>query len=319
MQGFPFCCGRTGIIFWLRLAVLPILLTACYNGRQEKQSGKDQSAAEKPTTPDTFRISQVTVPYNTAYSALLEDLDKTDLKNIDRALTIFTNNKADSISRDSMLISFNEFMASVLHEYYDRKLLGKRELIDHFKNKEDSVARNLIASLASHGINLLFRDGDFYLEPNIPFIYKHLDGTLTAGSRSYLQTKINIAKGLLTDKNQPVSPPDSLACQVIAWEDFMMKYPGYLLKDEIQAQYIDVLSAYLSGLEQLPLFDPGTKMLEPKFQASYLRYLGEYPDRESTKIVKKFYDLLAVKGFKYDEELDSLLSEVNFFPTPNPQ
>jgi hypothetical protein len=60
-------------------------------------------------------------------------------------------------------------------------------------------------------------------------------------------------------------------------------------------------------------------MLDPNYQSSYLRYIEDYPNRESTKIVKKYYDLLASKGFKYSEGLDSILSEVNFNPTQNSQ
>ena len=318
MPTTPFCFRMAGKACLLHMIVLPILLTACFFGGQEKQSDKNKSAAEKTTVMDTFRLSQMTVPNNAAYNAVLEEFDKSDLQNIDRALIIFANNKADSLARDSMLISFNEFMASVMQEYYDRKLLGNRELGDHFRNKEDrSEAQKLTISLAKHGINILFRDGEFYLEPDLSFIYKHLDNVLTAGSRNYLKTKVNIANGFINGDNQPVSPPDSLARQVIAWEDFMLKYPGYLMKDEIQTQYVLVLTIYLSGNEQFPQYDPTTKMLDPKYQSSYLRYIEEYPNRESTKIVKKYYDLLTSKGFKYSEGLDSILSEVNFNPTQN--
>jgi hypothetical protein len=320
MPATPFCFRIAGKGFLLQLTVLPILLTACSFGGQEKQSGKNRSAAEKTTVMDTFRLSQLTVPNNTAYNAVLENFDKSDLQNIDCALIIFSNSRADSLARDSMLISFNEFMASVMQEYYDRKLLGNRELGDRFRNKEDrSEAQKLTISLAKHGINILFRDGEFYLEPDQSFIYKHLESVLTAGSRNYLKTKVNIANGFINGDNQPVSPPDSLARQVIVWEDFMLKYPEYLMKDEIQTQYVNALAVYLSGNEQFPPYDPNTKMLDPKYQSSYLRYIEEYPNRESTKIVKKYYDLLASKGFKYSEGLDSILSEVNFNPTQNPQ
>jgi hypothetical protein len=60
-------------------------------------------------------------------------------------------------------------------------------------------------------------------------------------------------------------------------------------------------------------------MLNPLYQASYIHFIESYPGRESTKIVAKFYELLTAKGYKYDEELDNFLSEVNFIPSHNPQ
>ena len=320
MPSIPFCTRKTACRLLLCLSVFPFLLTACFSGQPEKKSAKEKSSAEKTNTLDAFSLSQLTVPTNAAYDAVLDDFDRSDLQNINRALTVFSNNKADSLSRDSMLISFNEFMTSAMQGYYDNKLMGNKSLIEQFGNKEDqSAAQKLISSLASHGISLSFRDGDFYLEPDLAFVYSHLDGVLTNSSRNYLQIKINIVKGFNAENNQAISPPDSLAHQIVAWEEFLLTNPGYLLKDEIQAQYVDVLAAYLSGMEQLPLFDPNTKILEPKYQSSYLHYIEDHPNLGSTKIVKKFYDLLASKEFKYDEELDSFLSEVNFIPTQNPQ
>lgn len=295
--------------------LLPLLLSACFSGQSGREKNPDNS-----NSYDTVRLTQLAVPNNDAYCAILDDLDRNNLQNIDKALLLFANNKADSLGRDSMLVAFNEFMNSVMQEYYAARLIGNRKLMDQFENKEDQAeSKKLILSLAEHGINLSYREGDFYLEPNLVFVSNHLKGALTAGSKDYLKTKISLSTGGYIEKSEKLSPPDSLAHQIVAWEEFLQKNPNYMLKDEIQAQYIDVLAAYLSGLEQLPLFDANTKMLEPTFQASYIRYIEEYPDRESTKTVKKFYDLLASKGFKYDESLDSFLSEVNFIPTQNPQ
>ena len=304
---------------FLFLITLPLLAASCFSGKQDKQKTDDKPES-KSIAMDTFRLSQITVPSNAAYSSLLEDFDRSDLQNIDRALTVFANNKADSLSRDSMLISFNEYLTAVMQEYYSGKLLGNRQLMDHFESKEDPAeAQKLIATLGAHGIKITYREGDFYLEPDLAFVYNHLEGALTTGSRNYLQTKISLSKVFLGDNNQPVSPPDSLAHQVLAWEDFMVNNPEYLSKDDIQAQYIDVFTTYLSGSEQLPQFDPNTKMLEHAFQQSYIQYIEKNPNRESTKIVKKFYDLLASKGFKYEESLDSFLPEVNFIPNQNPK
>ncbi|MCX6219770.1 MAG: hypothetical protein NTZ69_02130 [Bacteroidia bacterium] len=304
---------------FLFLITLPLLAASCFSGKQDKLKTDDKSAAKSVTT-DTFRLSQLTVPSNAAYSSVLDDFDRSDLQNINRALAVFANNKADSLSRDSMLISFNEYMTAVMQEYYSGKLLGNRQLMDHFESKEDPVeAQKLIATLAAHGILITYREGDFYLEPNLAFVFNHLEGALTTGSRNYLQTKISLSKVLLDDNNLPVSPADSIARQIIAWEDFMVNNPEYVSKDEIQAQYIDAFTTYLSGTEQFPLFDPNTKMLQHVYQNSYLQYLEKYPNRESTKIVKKFYDLLASKGFKYEESLDSFLPEVNFIPNQNPK
>jgi hypothetical protein len=318
-QGIPLIFSYTYFRLFVCMVAVPFLLTGCFLKQPDKKP-TGESTPTKSEVMNTFRLTQITVPSNIAYNSILEDLDRNDLQNIDRALTIFTNNKADSLSRDSMLISFNEFMATVMQEYYSSKLLGNRKLMDQFENKEDHKdAQKLISLLASHGIQITYREGDFYLEPDLKFVLHHLNGVLTTGGQSYLQTKINLAKGFYIGNNQPVSPPDSLAFQVLVWEDFMLKNPEFVAKDEILTQYIDVLTTYLSGMEQLPLFTTNTRMLEPAYQNSYLQYIENYPKRESTNTIKRFYELLASKGFKYDESFDSFLSGINFTTPQNPQ
>ena len=313
-------CTTGGIIRrWISFLLLPFLLSACFSGPAGKQSAREKQAA-KTNAPDAFRLSQITVPDNATYNSVLDQLDRSDLQNIDHAITIYSNNKADSLSRDSMLITLNEFMNGVMQEYYAGKLTGNRKLMDQFENRDDhSEASKLTTSLASHGIKITYRDNDFYLEPDLAFVTGRLEKVLTTASRSYLQIKINLSNGNSDAKNQRLTPVDSLAHQIITWEDFILRYPNYVLKDEISAQYTDVLAAYLSGIESLPLFDADTKMLNPVYQASYLHFIENYPNRESARQVKKFYDLLVTKGFKYDDELDSFLSQVNFSPLNPPQ
>jgi hypothetical protein len=313
MQPGILCLTRKTVV-GLFLSLMLISVSSCFSGSKDKQSAKEKSTTENPDSRDTARLLQMAVPGNTEYSALLEDLDKGNLQNIDLALKIFSNSRADSLSRDSMLVSLNEFMTSVMQEYYDNKLLANKELTEHFRTKDDQAeAQKLTASLSSYGIQLNFREGEFYLEPNLGFVSERLGNVLTVASRDYLSTRIKL------DRNQERSIPDSIANHVVTWEDFLTKYPGYVMRDEIRSQYLDALTAYLSGVEQFPLFDPDTKILESKYQSSYLQYMESYPNRESAKIVGKFYELLTRKGFKYDEAMDSFLSEQNLIPETKPE
>ena len=320
MQGIRFRNSKIIQALFLLLTVSSVLLTSCSTGQQEKKANRGKLSGGVIAGIDSVRLLQFKVQDNASFSSVLEDLDKKDLQNINRAITLFSNTVADSTSRDSMLITFNEYMISAIQGYYDTKIFGNQELNDLFRTKEDQPeAQKLVQMLEYHGINLFFRDGDLYLEPDQNFIYSRLHGVLSRSGDTYLKTKITLSRGFSEANMQPVSPPDSLARQIIAWEDFIRQHPGFLLTDEIQIQYIDAFTTYLSGNDQSLLFDQSTKMLNPLYQASYIHFIECYPGRESTKIVAKFYELLTAKGYKYDEELDNFLSEVNFIPSQNSQ
>lgn len=305
----PLNRGFIGLIFPVA-AISLFLLSSCFPGQSNKNS------AGITTGIDSVRLSHFKVPDNVTFSTVLEDLDKRDPQNIDKAITLFSNTIADSLSRDSMLVSLNEYMTAVMQNYFEAKIMGDHELTELFRNgEEQEEAQKRVRMLASHGIRLAFRDGEFYLEPDLEFIYGRLKDVISAGSTDYLLTKISLGKTMKNEHDKPVSVPDSLARHIVAWEDFMDRNPGFLLTDDIQILYMDAFSTYLSGTDQAPLFDPSTKLLNPSYQASYLRYLETNPGRESTKIISSFYDLLTSKEYKYDEAVDTFLTEINFIPS----
>jgi hypothetical protein len=137
---------------------------------------------------------------------------------------------------------------------------------------------------------------------------------LTTAGKRYLNIKIDTEKTLSSGEDQSAKIAETLAQQIIDWENFNRDFPGFVASGEIQAQYLDLLTTYLSGTEQFPLFDPSTNLVNENFKLSYQSYLQKNPDSESGKIIGKFYKILADKGFKYSEELDAYLSEINLTP-----
>lgn len=265
---------------------------------------------------DTLKLQSLRVTANTAYTAILDDLDRNDPASIDKAVRLFANTRADSVSRDSMLLTLNEFMISVAQAYYDAKILGNQKLAELFSNKEDQTeAAKVTGYLASHGISLAFRQGEFYLEPDDQFVLSQLKKVLTAGSRDWLVTKTSLLHDDAGGTSRVRSVPDSLAFRITVWEDFLKRNPDYLMNEAIRAEYTGLLSAYLTGTEDLPLFDPDTRFLQVPYKESYLRFLRDNPQRESAGIVKKFYNLLEKNGFKYNEAMDTFLSDVNLIPS----
>ncbi|MCE1197533.1 MAG: hypothetical protein LWW85_01070 [Marinilabiliales bacterium] len=291
-----------------------VLFASCQSGANHANNGKGdhpKGGSEK--------LSNVKVTTGAQYGMILEDLDREELDNITRAMELFRNGRVDSLGRDTMFIAFNELLTNSMQSYYEKKLMGNRALMDKFESKENNEeATKLTAKLATYGISLTYREGEFYMEPSMEFLYEKLGDRLTEASKNYLQTKIGLTQELTAEGTTP-SAPDSLAREIFAWEDYMVRYPDYILKDEILAEYTDAMAAYLSGLENLPLFDPDTKELNAQFRESYLKYLKDHPGSSSSQTVKKFYDLLASKGFKYDESIDTFVSEINFNPISSPQ
>jgi hypothetical protein len=93
-----------------------------------KGSAKDTNQKEqKQQFADPGEIARLKISSADEYNQVLEMLNKKDLKSIDLAIKLFRNSAADSLSRDSMLVAFNDFLSVMAGTYLENSdsLQGK--------------------------------------------------------------------------------------------------------------------------------------------------------------------------------------------------
>src|SRR5690349_13283645 len=133
-----------------------------------KSSGKDNNQKDQEREfANPEKLANLKIKSADEYNQLLDVLEKKDLESIDLAIKLFKNSKADSLSRDSMLVVFNDFLSVMAGTYLENSdsLQGKSG-IDISKE----ATAQLKERLSGYGMMLTTSEGDFYLEPDNDYL-----------------------------------------------------------------------------------------------------------------------------------------------------
>jgi hypothetical protein len=273
----------------------------------QKGSGKDTNQKDQEQEfADPGKIANLKIGNAGEYSQILEMLNKKDLKSIDLAIKIFRNAKADSLSRDSMLVAFNDFLSVMAGTYLENNdsLQGKSGI-----DISEAVTRQMKERLSGYGMMLTTSEGDFYLEPDNDYLIQNFSDKISPAYNEFLQITASDQKEKFADDSSILIPIDSLAKRITVWEDFMEKYPSFVSIGKAQDYYSQYLETYLSGTDNSKAFDIKSNKLKDDLKKSFEGYIAESPGRKSAAIVKDYYDLLKSSGFLYSEKVDAFILE----------
>lgn len=119
-----------------------------------------------------------------------------------------------------------------------------------------------------------------------------------------------------------IIPLTDLADRIALGEQFIVKYPSSVMKEQVQIQYRYYLRSLLGGLDNTPLVLFDSKKIDPEFISAFDYFLETYPDLKTAETVEAFQAELKATGysapFTYNDEekraafqshLDELVAE----------
>jgi hypothetical protein len=255
---------------------------------------------------DQEKIAHLKIASAEEYSQALDMLEKKDLKSIDIAIRLFQHAKTDSLSRDSMMVGFNDFLSSVASSYLENNdsLQGRKGI-----DISDEATRKIKERLAGYGMNLSTSEGEFYLEPSNNYLLHHFGEKISPAYREFLTLSSTEQEQKFADDGTILIPADSIGKRIVTWENFMEKYPYFVSIGKVQDLYAQYMEAYLSGTDNSKVFDPTSNKLKDDLRQSFEAYIAQNPGKKSTSIIKGYFDLLKSNGFVYSEKVDSYILE----------
>ncbi|MBI1722568.1 MAG: PD40 domain-containing protein [Gemmatimonadetes bacterium] len=178
---------------------------------------------------------------------------------------------------------------------------------------------------SSRGMVLRSAEGEFWVTEDPDFLVRRLGAYLTRPMRRYLEIRGQEKYGYEADGGLYISW-DELADRIVTWEEFLEANPGFArwdsLWNEAQGWYARYLSAYVSGLENTPLFDGrpplgpyGTGTLDRDVRASYERLVARHGGTQSARFVRGLLDVLGRSGYMEGPEREEYL-QATPWPTP---
>ncbi len=286
------------------ILLISSFLFAC-NFNQSK-STDPRSDSKGDSTVDLAKMAQLKLTNADEYRKVLDKLDQGELTSLDVASTLFKNCVADSLTRDSMFVVFNDFYNSVAGSYLENNENINTQLE---KSPSSEAVKQLKVSLASYGILLSSSEGTFYLEPQTEYLLKNFGSSLSPAYREYLTIGSKEQKTRFAEDGTILIFSDSLASRIVTWENFMTKYPDFISIKMAQDQYSQYMGAFLAGMDNSRVFNPSTNRLNDSSKVALESFIVKNPASNSTEVVKSFLNLLKATNYNYTDRVDSFLLE----------
>jgi hypothetical protein len=264
------------------------------------------TVTQNDSTVDLDKVAQMKLTNPNDYRQVLDKLDQGELTSLDVAGKLFKNCVADTITRDSMFVVFNDFYNNVAGNYLEN---NERVTATLEKSPSAAAINQLRSSLASYGILLSLSEGTYYLEPQTEYLLKKFGDGLSPAYREYLTIGSKEQQARFAEDGKMLIPADSLASRIMTWENFMARYPEFIEIKMAQDQYAQYLGAFLAGMDNSRVFSIETNRLNDSSKTSFESFVVNNPESRSTETIKAYLDLLKSTNFNYTDKVDSFLLE----------
>lgn len=94
-----------------------------------------------------------------------------------------------------------------------------------------------------------------------------------------------------------IIPLTDLADRITLGEQFIVKYPSSVMKEQVQTQYGYYLRSFIGGLDNTPLVLFETKKIDPEFVSAFDYFLETYSDLKTAETVETLQAELKATGY----------------------
>jgi len=221
--------------------------------------------------------------------------------------------------KENIFILFRKAYKQIIEEYNSSSSIKYSELQD-FSNHthieyEQVMEKEFNKELARKGAILSWSEGSCYIDEKPDYLYNIFKSRISNEMTEYLRiSSKEIKEGFLNDGGLTISF-ENLYERIITWENFINKYPEFLLKKEVEDNYSKYLSTFFSGSDNTPIYEYEPAKLLPEIKKIYEKIIAKNESRKSTKEVTAFYNKLKKNNFIRLEENNQNLPETNNTPT----
>jgi hypothetical protein len=270
---------------WILLAA--VVLVSCSRTPREQKPASDSGAGSPPNQMLAADTSDMRAWFKNLLRSLGPPRD---------ALSATLRMESDNARADTIVARFRVRFSDAV-DAVNSSLSERESFADWVQS--DSTARTWAErNVAFYGCSLLASEGIVFVAGNSRDILRVAGDRITPAMTRFLMLRAKEeAEGFSEDAGLVISW-DALSDRIVKWESFIAANPSFLLLPEAQSWYDVYLRVYLTGMDNARVFDFEKETLLPEVQASYERFVAEYPTSKSAAMVRGYLEVLEREGFK---------------------
>ena len=180
--------------------------------------------------------------------------------------------------------------------------------MDKINKIEDEELKNMIIEIRNQGYMIDSSEGIYF--PIISYeFYKRYTDYVTEDIKGYIDI-------LAKESNEPPADDAALA---ISWkeiveraleqEKFTLEYPEAITVTDIEELYGNYRMFIFRGLNNTPLFDYDTKIIDNDAKEAYMEIVDKDKDSELLSEIKDFLNVLKKNDYKSTDEVEKFIEE----------
>jgi hypothetical protein len=214
---------------------------------------------------------------------------------------------------DAAFVSFRTFFYSEINEFNEQIETLYPNLLEVMEDSNNPDVKELLVMVRLAGCDLYQSEGFFYIDQRPEYFQSIFGEDASSEMKEYLTIRRKeLEEGFSEDAGLLISF-EQVYDRVITWEKFLSQNPDFILNEEIKGALSMYLSTLMTGMDNTPAFDMETGKLLPELQFIYSKAIQKNDNRNSTKILRKYFDYLKANGFVQPLDMNAFLDSIGYY------
>jgi hypothetical protein len=236
------------------------------------------------------------------FTATLDTLNKADMNNISRAVSLFDNEIKQKEEGDNALPHLLKYInqsVDTLNDILEPNGDQYASLVYDTVKMPSPQQASFIKTVMNNHLQLL-RDGEggVYLEYDYGWLSKNIGNKLSDPVKQYLEITATEATQPLTRDAAIMLPPQTFVERLVNIENLQKQALPADMSEDLKKVNKLYMNALLFGADNTPAVDYNTLQFTPAFQQAYNHLLSKYPQSAAAAKVKEWQQVVVTKNGK---------------------
>lgn len=214
---------------------------------------------------------------------------------------------------DAAYITFREFYYNEINQYNEQLETLYPNFNEQMNDPNDPEMKELMDLLQLCGSELLQSEGFFYIDQRPDYFISIFKEDASSEMKDYLEIRSKELKEGFSEDAGLLITFEQLYDRVLVWEKYLAANPDFILNEEIKGTLSMYLSTLMTGMDNTPAFDYETGKLLPELQFIYSKAIQKNDNRNSTKVLRKYFDYLKGNAFVQPLDMDAFLDSIGYY------
>ncbi len=175
-----------------------------------------------------------------------------------------------------------------------------------YQGKFDYSKYPITASIDSNGFRLAWGEGMFFPVVNWTRLREFFGPRVSAPMQKYIVQRTEEYNHPIYRDGAIVIPLEGVAEMAVWWENFNLRYPYFVRREETKESEAWLRLVLLNGTNNTPVFPTESEEVSQSFRSAWEYVLQRHPKTFLASRVKEMVEMCAAEGWKRTEKVNAL-------------